>query len=436
MTSETDVNTTAEVQQEVERNYRHNFIVNALDGATFWFGYSFFSPAIILPLYVSHFTDNPILIGLISLLSTAGFLIPQLFTSNFIERMPRKKFFPVVVGFFSERVPLFTLPLTVYLFAKDQPGLALTLFFILYGWHAIGAGLIIVAWQDMIAKIIPVTRRGLFFGITNFAGTASGILGAVAVAWVLEHYEFPQGFLFAFITGSVLILISWFFISQTREPAVASTKPRLSQLDYLRSLPQIIRSDSNFRKYMAFQILNTISQMASGFLVVYATQKWDLPDSTAGGYIIALQVGQSLANLLFGYISDRKGHKLILELSILVNAASLALAIMAPVPIWFYLVFLLRGAMAAGNMMSGISIVMEFARPEDRPTYIGLANTVPGFMAIFAPLFGGWLAGAAGYPWMLAFASAVALGGFGLLRWSVREPRFHSLIETTNIPSP
>ena len=53
--------TPTDIQQEVERNYRWNFLVNALDGASFWFGMSFISSTVILPLYVSHFTNNPLL---------------------------------------------------------------------------------------------------------------------------------------------------------------------------------------------------------------------------------------------------------------------------------------------------------------------------------------------------------------------------------------
>jgi MFS family permease len=434
MNTPSAADTQQNVQNEIERNYRFNFIINALDGGTFWFGYSFIAPAIILPLFVSHFTSNPILIGLVPFLNTAGFLIPQLFTSNFVERAPVKKFFPVVIGFFAERVPIFALPFTVYFFARSQPMLALSLFFFFYAWHTIGAGLIIVGWQDMIGKIIPANRRGRFFGITNFIGTASGILGAIAVTWVLNHYEFPQGFLFAFTAAAALVLASWFFISQTREPASVNTKAHVSQIDYLRSLPRIIRRDHNFRRYMVFQILSALSQMASGFLVVYSARKWNLPDSAAGGYIIALQLGQALANLFFGFLSDRKGHKLNLEISILVSAVSLVLAILAPDPMWFLAIFFLRGAMAAGNMMSGISIVLEFAKAEDRPTYIGLANTIPGIMASVAPLFGGWLVTVAGYPWMFTLSMLIALVGFGLLRWSVREPRFHANI-TSETPS-
>ena len=76
------------VQQQIERNYRWNFLVNSLDGATFWLGMSFISSTVILPLYVSHFTTNPLLIGLIPFLATAGVFLPQLFVANAVERAP------------------------------------------------------------------------------------------------------------------------------------------------------------------------------------------------------------------------------------------------------------------------------------------------------------------------------------------------------------
>ncbi len=221
----------AMVQQQVERDYRWNFLVNVLDGASFWFGISFISGAIILPLYVSHFTSNPLLIGLIPFLNTAGHLLPQLFVANAVERAPRKKFFPVTLGFFLERVPIFLLAPAAYFLATRRPGVALAAFFVLFAWHKFGAGAIIVGWQDMIAKIIPLEKRGRFFGITNFLGNGAGILGALAVPFVLDKFAFPLGYVIAFALAAALIFVSWVFLSLAREPAVYSNKPPVSQRD-------------------------------------------------------------------------------------------------------------------------------------------------------------------------------------------------------------
>jgi MFS family permease len=411
------------IQHDIERNYRWNFLVNTLDGASFWFGMSFFSSTIILPLFVSHFTDSPLTIGLISFLGWGGIFLPQLFMANAVERAPRKKFFPVTLGFFLERLPIFLLPPAIYFLATRQPILTLVIFFVLYTWQNVGTGVILVGWQDMIAKVIPVEKRGRFFGISNFIGNGTGILGALAVPVVLEKFTFPLGYVFSFAVAGAFIFLSWVFLSLTREPAVYSSKPPVSQLNYLRSLPEVLRRDRNFRMYLLAQIIFSLSGMATGFLVVYTVKTWNLPDAEASGFMIALQIGLTLAYLFFGFLSDRKGHKLSLEICMLLSALLLVLAIIAPSPWWFFPIFFLRGAVNAGTFISGISIVYEFTDAENRPTYIGLANTIPGVAGSLAPLIGGWLAGAMSYRSMFILSAIIGAVSWVLLRFAVREPR-------------
>lgn len=83
----------------------------------------------------------------------------------------------------------------------------------------------------------------------------------------------------------------------------------------------------------------------------------------------------------------------------------------------------MRGAVDAGIFISGISIVYEFTDAENRPTYIGLANTIPGVAGSIAPLIGGWLAGAVSYRAMFILAAIIGVLSWGLLRFAVREPR-------------
>jgi MFS family permease len=284
-----------------------------------------------------------------------------------------------------------------------------------------------VGWQDMIAKIIPVEKRGRFFGITNFIGNGTGILGALAVPFLLGKFAFPIGYVFAFAVTAVFIFLSWVFLSLTHEPAVPSSKPPVSQLAYLRSLPEVLRRDRNFRMYLLAQITASLSGMATGFLVVYAVKTWSLPDAQASGFMIALQIGLALANLFFGFLSDRKGHKLNLEICLALSALTLILAIIAPSPWWFFPIFFLRGAVNAGSIISGISIVYEFTEAENRPTYIGLANTIPGIVGSIAPLIGGWLAGITNYRSMFTLSAIIGAVSWVLLRFSVREPRRKSL---------
>jgi MFS family permease len=410
-------------QKYIQRNYRWNFTVNTLDGAFFWFGTSFFTSEIILTLFVSHFTRNPIIIGMLGFLGWGGVFLPQIFIANAVEHAPLKKFFPMTLGFFLERLPIILLAPVVFLLTPYQPILTLVVFFALYTWHNVGAGVIIVGWQDMIAKVIPVKKRGQFFGISNFIGNGAGILGALIVPLVLARFTFPLGFVYCFAVTGVFFFLSWVSLSLTREPVDHTIKPPISQKNYLRSLPEVLRKDHNFRTYLLAQIMFSLSSMATGFLAVYSVKTWNLPDAQASGFIIAMQIGLTLANLFFGFLADRKGHKLSLEICWMLNILALILAVMAPNPWWFFPIFLLIGAVSAGTILSGLSIVYEFTNAETRPTYIGLANTIPGIVVAVAPLIGGGLARIMGYRSMFIFSVIFGVISWVLLRFLMHEPR-------------
>lgn len=410
-------------EQLIKKNFRFNFAVNLVDVAAFMFGSSFMSISTVLPIYIIHFTDNPMLIGLISVIASAGYLLPQIFTANIVERAPIKKFFPFNLGLILERIPVLLLAPTTFFLATTNPTLALAVFFFLIGWQNLGAGGLMVGWQDMIAKIIPVENRGKFFGVSNFIGNFSGILGAVTVSWLLTRNEFPTGFVIAFTCATVFNMISWAFLGLTREPRDPETKPHVSHSDYFKKLPSVVRANKNFRNYLITQITSVFGSMAAGFLLVYSLQKWDLSDGQAASFNIALLLGQSIANLLLGFLADRTGHKFILEISIGANILSFLLALIAPSPSWFYAIFALRGINLAGNFISGLSLPLEFSEPMNRPTYIGLASTIAGIAGALAPIIAGGLASTIGYPMLFAISATIAGFAFILMRWLVLDPR-------------
>jgi hypothetical protein len=113
-----------EISAEVERNYRWNLSVNLIEGASFMFGMSLVSSSTIVPLFISKLTPNPLPIGLASVVAQGGWFLPQLFTANLVERLPRRM--PVVVnaGFFLERLPMLLLP-GIALVAGQSASLAL-----------------------------------------------------------------------------------------------------------------------------------------------------------------------------------------------------------------------------------------------------------------------------------------------------------------------
>jgi len=409
-------------QREIQRNFRFNATVNMIEGAAFWFGASFTSAQTILPVYVSHFTDSKLLLGLLAALTSAGWLLPQLLTANWIQRLPRKKFAPVNVGLWTERLPVFLMA-PAALTAIAHPLFAITAFYVLLAWQQIGIGFVALGWQDMIAKIMPVKRRGRFLGITTALGTTMGIAGASIAARLLQQHTFPYGYVYCFAAGAVLSFVSWFFLSLTREPAKENLAPPVSQKEFLRQLPSLLWRDANFRRYLAAQAIMNLSTMSIGFLAVYALHRWNLSDYQVSTYTISMLAGQSVSNLLFGALADRRGHKVVLEVSALVASLAMGCALLAPSYLSFHIVFVLIGSTAAGFYQSGVMIAMEFSKAEIRPTYMGLNNTVRGVSMGLAPLIGGFLVVTLGFQGLFVTGLVIALAGFATMHFAVQDPR-------------
>jgi MFS family permease len=416
-----------EIAAEVERNYRWNFTANLLDGATFWFGITFISSSTIAPLFISKLTASPLPIGLVAAIAQSAWFLPQVFTANVVERLPRKK--PVVInlGFFLERLPIWILVLSA-LVAGTSPLLALLLFFTGYAWHGLGAGIIATAWQDLIARCFPVNRRGRFFGLANFLGAGMGVVGSAFSTWILGAAPFPTSFVYIFLVAAVSLVVSWACLALTREPVQPVTAPRQSNQQFLTGLPKIVRRDHNFRRFLVARSLLAVGSVGAGFVTVAAVARWQVPDSTVGLYTAAYLIGQTAGNLAFGLLADRFGHKLSLELGAVASALAFALAWLAPAPGWMFVVFALLGINLSALLVSGILVTLEFSEPQRRPTYVGLANTVVGLVSLVAPLLAAGLA-EIGYAWVFACSAAVSLVAYIVMRWWVREPRWAPAVQ-------
>ena len=103
-------------------------------------------------------------------------------------------------------------------------------------------------------------------------------------------------------------------------------------------------------------------------------------------------------------------------------AVSALVACWAPGVVWFYLVFALAGVANVALWTIIIAMTLDFGALEDRPAYIGLANTLVAPFTFLAPLIGGWLADAYGYPVTFWVSAASGLAASVAFHQFVRTP--------------
>jgi MFS family permease len=409
--------------REVAANFRWNFSVNVLDIALIMFGTNLVSQATIMPLLVSRLTSSKVAIGLIPAIYSLGYLLPQLLTANFAERLTYKKPFVMLLGGLGERGPFLLIGLVIWGLAGPAPAVALVAFFLLLATSAVSNGVATPAWFDLIAKVIPVHRRGLWSGVANSLGAFLGIAGAALAGRILATWPFPRNFGLCFILAFVAMAISWVGLALNREPQSPTVKPHTELSHYLKQLPDVLRRDRNYVRFLISRSVANLGGMAAGFFMVYGAERFALGGTEVGTLTAMLVGSQAVMNLLWGAVGDRRGHKAVLcGTAFFMGLATLAVW-MASSPAWLWATFILLGVSMAGDSVSGMNIILEFCAPEDRPTYIGLTNTLLAPVKALAPLLGGWLATWAGYQEMFVVALVVAALGGALLTLWVREPR-------------
>jgi MFS family permease len=413
-------------ERQVEASLPWNFGVNLVDAIFYSLGLNLVSQATIMPLLVSELTPSKIAIGLIPATYNLSYLLPQILTANYSGRLRRQKPYVLLWGSLGERVPYLLIGLVVWWLARPAPVLTLVAFFLLWATTAASNGIVTPAWYSMIAKVIPVHRRGLWSGLGRSLGALLGIAGAVLAERILVGRPYPSNYALCFLLAFASVSISFVGLALNREPESPTVKPHTSQRHYLRQLPALLRRDGNYARFLIGRTVANLGTMAGGFFMVYG--KESIPGALEQvGTLTAILVGsQAVMNLLWGVVADRRGHKVVLCGAALFMALAAAAAWVARTPAWMWATFALLGASMSAQAVSHMNIILEFCAPEDRPTYIGLTNTLlaPGMVA---PVLGGWLATWAGYGGLFLVAMAVSLLGVLLLAFWVREPRYNLL---------
>ena len=413
----------AKIDDFVRRNLPWNFSVNLIDITFITLAFSLISRETITPLLVSELTDSRIAIGLVPAIYSISYYLPQLFAANHAERLKRKLPFVMLIGGLLERVPYLFAGIAILLFAQSQPLLALFCVYLVIGLGALGNGVATPAWFSMIGKVLPVNRRGIFFGVSAGLGTVMGIIGAYFVGLILDGVDYPANFATLFFIAAAFMGISWIGLALNREPESPIVKRQISQRRYLRQLPAILRSNHNYRRFLLSYCVARLGLMGTSFFIVYGNENFQLSGADIGLLTAVLIGSQAVMQLILGWLGDRRGHKFNLMLSGLAVAAAAVLAIIATDLLALIPAFVLLGTAIASDQISHLNIVLEFAVPEDQPTFIGLTNTLLAPVTFFAPIFAGWVATSFDFHSLFGLTLVCGLIGGAMLGLWVREPR-------------
>jgi MFS family permease len=137
----------------------------------------------------------------------------------------------------------------------------------------------------------------------------------------------------------------------------------------------------------------------------------------------AYMAADTVANLVWGYLSDHQGFRSTFVISTAINLVGVAALMMSHSLLTMSIAFFAIGAAQSGYLMATTNIVLEYGHSHDVPMRMALSNTAEGAMGAIAPLLGAGLVLLWGYEASF-FATIIAMAiALVILVWKVDEPR-------------
>ena len=406
---------------EVRRNLRRNYIAHLCHGLLGQTGFRLLNAPTFLPAYLYAISGGEFAVGVARSAQAFGTFLSPILGATAIEH--RKRVLPVgfVVGG-SMRLMVLGIALAGF-FLPDA--WAVPVIWGLLAGFGFFMGMQGVIFSFLMSKVIPVDRRGVLLGLRNFLG---GITAA-SVAYLGGRYLVQpdllgNGYATTFLLSFVLTSFGLAMLLRVREPEPPEVRAAMGVGDRLRELPALLRSDRGFTLYFLARALAAMGNMAVPFYFVYADRS--LGGNTSQNLAVltpCFLLANSTVNLLWGWMADRTGFRLVFLTSIGTWIASVLLLMESGTLAGFGVAFFGIGAGLGGFMMSAQNMVLEFGLRQDLPLRIAVANSSSELVGAIGPLLG--TAILAAFPHEVLFTTAIAfqLAAMLLVVLYVEEPR-------------
>jgi MFS family permease len=451
----------AEYERFIWANLRRNYAANYLHGMLGMTGFRLVNAPTFVPAYLYLLASHSLgilpgwlrmiaspnaIVGLGLSLQQVGQVVSPIIGASQIEH--RKRVLPasILMGTMM-RVQILGMAIAGWFFS-GAPLLAAILFFLLL--LGLFSGAQRVAFQLVLGKVIPFSRRGRLQAWRNFTGgiIAAGLTyaagryiignGAISIpAKLLGFNVFQNGYSTTFFLAFVLTSLGLTaFQLLIREPDPPRVRPRMKVRDRLRGLPALLRSDRGFAFFMLAQTCAVAGRIAAPFYILYAgTTLHSLSGATLGIFGLANLGADTASNLLWGYLGDRSGFRSSFLIALIFWIGGTVLLIFSHTMPVFFIAFACLGAASSGYQMSSQTMVLEFGLREDMAMRLAFSSTAEGIMSSLGPLVGGLIAAAAGY--LMVFYSSIGFEVVALIIvvFLVEEPRKRRLLGLNDPPA-
>ncbi|MFH1853494.1 MAG: MFS transporter [Candidatus Neomarinimicrobiota bacterium] len=403
------------------RDQTRNLVLNCVHEGSWGFGAAFHNAYAIIPLFLYQLNAPQGVVISVAGLFSIMMAVPQLITAVMGRNIRNIKL--AVLGVHTlVWPPIFIAGFTFAFFAPSGPQ-AWVFYYICFILYGLAIGMILPIWADFLTHVTQKTRRGTFLGISFAFNSLGGFAGGlVSKALLSSTISFPRNFGWGFLItfGALIVGTLVFIFYKVKTPA--DVRPHRTVPEFWAEIRAIIRTHTNFRRYIVSRIFFTASFPAISLYAIYAQDRFNFDISEAGIFTAINTIAFGLASYFSGRLGDRYGHKTALVLSMCLHLSALTLALVAPSMSWIYLVFAFLGAGLGSFIPASMNLLYGFAGHRDNKTIMALIDTSLAPFTFLAIMLAGSLSHIVSIPAVLIGLGGSMLISAGLLVITVRDP--------------
>lgn len=407
-------------------NLNRNYLGNYLHGMLGMTGFRLVNAPTFLPAYLHMISGSNAIVGLGLALQQVGGVISPIFGASKIEH--RTKVMPAAIWMGGlARTMVLGMAAAGWLLHGQPLVVALLVLMFLFGLFM---GTQRVVFSLLIAKVIPISRRGRLQAWRNATGGAiAAVLAYFAGRYFIGKNLFGNGYSTTFVCAFVLTSLGlWAMQLLLKEPEPPTTRTQAPFRERLRDFPKLIRADRGYAYFLVVQMLSVSARIATPFYIIYVGQKLHVHGAVEAGKMLgilstAFLGADTLSNLVWGYLGDKTGFKLVLLFSLVTWAAATVLLMNVTAVPLIFIAFFGLGAAQSGYNMAAQTMILEFGSRDDLPMRIAVSATAESITATLGPLIGGQLADLIGFDRVFGISLGFLAVAILLLVTAVREPR-------------
>jgi MFS family permease len=327
-------------------------------------------------------------IGVLNSMPRLFVSLSQLKTADLVERLGSRKRL-IVPAVFLHALSFLPIALTPFLAGNT----ALLLLTFGYAWCVVSAQFAGPAWGSMISDLVPVRRRGSYFGrrerLLGFVSVLSVFLAGYYLNSRKEEALF--GFFVVFLVAGLARAVSGYLMTQIYDPPLKIKREHyFSFKDFLR---RAFSPEGNFGRYVAFvAAIHFATLMSAPFFAVFMLRDLGFSYLTYSVLVTVAHTVALLSGPVWGRYADRVGNLRVLRICSCILPLLPTLWVFCQDVRYLFFVQVLSGIGWGGFNLCALNFVYESAIPEKRTRCVSYYNAINGMAASAGLLVGGFLA--------------------------------------------